>query len=297
MPIRINLLAETLAAEEQKRRDPVKRVVFAGVALTALMIVWIGLTQVSVGAARGELATLTESLKRVEDSSKNVRSNQLVVADLASKIKALERYASNRFLSGNLLDAVQQAGVDNIRLVEIKVEQKHLGGDANKFLSTNIPVPFTAPAAAWKFWASRREEAPLASVVSNSFSAITNKPPFTTNLVAYTVKVSPASTNRIEKKINAKVEFSTVPWSMERTVIEVKGRDYGNPPGAAIDEFARRINSSTLFKTALEPGKGIRFTERPPQPRPDPNDTENPNALFVPFTIELALRDRLFGYE
>ena len=40
MPIRINLLAEAKAAEELRRHDPVKRVIFFGAFLVALALVW-----------------------------------------------------------------------------------------------------------------------------------------------------------------------------------------------------------------------------------------------------------------
>ena len=67
--------------------------------------------------------------------------------------------------------------------------------------------------------------------------------------------------------------------------------------GAAIDEFARRINTSPYFKDLLVPVEGFKFTERPPQPRPDPSDPLNPNALFVPFTIQLTLTERILTNE
>ena len=63
MPIRINLLAEEQAAEEMRRRDPIKRALFAGAALAVLMLGWIGLTQMNVMAARRELADNVARLK------------------------------------------------------------------------------------------------------------------------------------------------------------------------------------------------------------------------------------------
>ena len=44
MPIRINLLNEELAAEELRRRDPVKRAIFIGIFLVALSLVWFSST-------------------------------------------------------------------------------------------------------------------------------------------------------------------------------------------------------------------------------------------------------------
>jgi hypothetical protein len=40
MPIRLNLFAEDQALETQRRRDPVKRVIIAGVVLVIGMVGW-----------------------------------------------------------------------------------------------------------------------------------------------------------------------------------------------------------------------------------------------------------------
>ena len=40
MPIRINLLAESLAEEDSRRRDPVKRAIYIGALLVVLSLVW-----------------------------------------------------------------------------------------------------------------------------------------------------------------------------------------------------------------------------------------------------------------
>ena len=111
------------------------------------------------------------------------------------------------------------------------------------------------------------------------------------------MKIVPTSTNKTTKKAVARIEFTNPSWAAEKTTIEIRGRDYGTPPGAAVDEFARRINSSPYFKELLVPVEGFRFTERPPQPRPDPQDLVNPGALFVPFTIELTLKERIMTNE
>jgi len=297
MPIRINLLAEEQAAEEMRKRDPIKRALFAGGAIAVLMVGWIAITQFSVSAARAELTGLGASLKKIEDSSKLVKSNQLAAAEMHGRLGSLDRYGRERFLSGSLLDAVQRAAVDKVRLMEIRVEQKHTVGDAMKFFTTNVPVPFNPPAAWWKFWAGDAKSPAIETAAGSSLAGITNKAPFTTNLLAYSVKIVPAATNEADKTISAKVDFTTVPWAKEVTVIEVRGRDYGSPPGAAIDEFARRINGSDYFKALLEPESGFQFTERPPQARPDPSDALNPNAQFVPFTIQLAFKNRILANE
>ena len=297
MPIRINLLAEEQAAEEMRRRDPIKRAVFAGAALTALMLGWIGITQMNVMAARRELAGHTTRLKKIEDSSKEVRSNQMTVGEFQSKAKALDKYSNNRFFWGTLLDAVQQVGVENVRLMGISSDQKYGGSEKTVFFTTNLTVNFVPPPARWKFWASDPNQPSIDTLASNALSSVTNKAPFTTNLLAYTVSVSPVSTNASQKQVVAKVDFTHPAWAAEKTTVEIRGRDYGTPPGAAVDEFARRINNSPYFKALMVPVEGFRFTERPPQPRPDPADHANPDAMFVPFTIELTLKERILTNE
>jgi hypothetical protein len=299
MPIRINLLAEEQAAEEMRRRDPVKRALILGVLLIILMIGWIGITQVSVMAARGELGSLDGRLKKVDEGSRQAKADQVALADAEQRLRALENYSTHRFFWGTFLDNLQHVSLETIRLMEIKAEQKYVSGDVNpKFFSTNVTVKYTPPPGFWS-WSKREEAIPLVTLVSNTFASFTNKPPFSTNTVQYSTRITPTLTNQAEGQIVAKVDFTTVPWEMERVVVEVRGRDYGAPSGAAIDELARHIQASPYFKAALESEaeEGFRFTERPPQARPDPQDAGNPNSLFVPFTIELTLKERVFTNE
>jgi hypothetical protein len=297
MPIRINLLAEEQALEDMRRRDPVKRALFAGGALVVLFIGWIGITQISVNAARGELADAEARLDKVDNSSKQVKSNQFALAETELRLKSLEKYSTNRFFWASLLDGLQHAAVPEVRLMEVKAEQKYGAGDINKLFTTNVTVTPSERPPAWKFWAHSGPETPFLTLVSNTFDGITNKPPFTTNLFAYTPKITPVSTNPIAGFVTVRVDFQTPPWASERTVVEIKGRDYGNPAGAAIDELAKHIKTSPFFTNIIEPEQGLRFTERPPQARPDPQDPQNPNALFVPFTIELTLKEKVLTSE
>ena len=295
MPIRINLLAEEQAAEEMRRRDPIKRAIYAGAGLAGVMIFWIGITQMNVMAARRELANYEARLLKVDESSKQVRNNQTMSADFEAKLKALHRYATNRLLWGTMLDGLQFTIVDNIRLTELRSDQGYGSGEVQKFFTTNLTVAYIPPAPWWKVWASDFQNPPLNTLVSSQLTAITNKAPFLTNALAYTIKVTPVSTNAEAQQIQAKVEFSNPIWNVEKARMEIRGRDYSTPHGAAIDEFARRVTTSPLFKDILVPVEGFKFTERPPQARTDPTDPTNPDAFFVPFTIELTFKDRIFG--
>ena len=55
MPIRINLLAEAQAAEEMRRRDPVKRAVWIAGALVLVVAAWVVFLQVKIMKASGQL--------------------------------------------------------------------------------------------------------------------------------------------------------------------------------------------------------------------------------------------------
>ena len=297
MPIKINLLAELQAADELRRKDPMKRAVFGGVALLVLMIGWIAMTQMQVWAARHELNTNLTRLKNVEESSKQAKNRQVLSLDAESRLKALDRYTANRFFWGTFLDALQHVAVDNIRLIEVRAEQKYNVSESLKLFTTNLFVKFTPAPPAWKFWASGAAAAPISTLVSNTFPSFTNTGPFLTNSFPYSVKVTETATNVMSSEVTTMVEFNLAPRAIEKTTIEIRGRDYGSTPGAALDEFAKRLTSSPYFKSLLSSPQGFRFTERPPQPRPDPQDLVNPNALFVPFTIELVLDERIFTNE
>jgi hypothetical protein len=297
MPIKINLLAEQQAAEELRRKDPIKRAVFAGVALMVLMIGWIAMTQMQVWAARYELSTNLTRLTKVEESSKQAKNRQVASLDAESRLKALDRYAANRFFWGTFLDALQHVAVDNIRLTEVRAEQRYNVSESLKLFTTNMVVKFTPPPPGWKFWASSSAAVPISSSVSNTFQSFTNTGTFLTNTFPYTVKITETATNLVASEAAVLVEFNLAPRAIEKTTIEIRGRDYGSNPGAALDEFAKRLTASPYFKGLLSSPQGFRFTERPPQARPDPQDTVNPGALFVPFTIELVLNERIFTNE
>src|SRR5687768_527435 len=58
MPIRINLLAEAKLAEEQRRKDPVKRATFAAAFLVSLVVLWTTTLQFKIIAAGSDLNRL-----------------------------------------------------------------------------------------------------------------------------------------------------------------------------------------------------------------------------------------------
>jgi hypothetical protein len=132
MPICLNLLAEAQAAEDLRRRDPVKRAIFGAVLLVALMLVWSSSVQVKamlaksdVGKAEARLAVHAKEYQQVVQDTKKT-------AELNQKLAALSQLATNRFLYGSLLNGLQQTVIDDVQLTRLKVEQTYAYDEGSK---------------------------------------------------------------------------------------------------------------------------------------------------------------------
>ena len=119
MPIRINLLAEALIAEDLRRRDPAKRVIFAGALLVAVALVWSSslllkemLAKKDLALVQSEIGTRTNEYDRVLASTKKI-------ADAQNKLEDLKKLTAARFLQGSLLNALQQATVPDVQLTPV----------------------------------------------------------------------------------------------------------------------------------------------------------------------------------
>ena len=123
MPIRINLLNEALAAEDLRRRDPVKRSIFIGVFLVALSLVWF-----SSGWLEHKLTQQKKSQLEIEiDAHKNeftvVQANLKKIADSQRRLNSLLLVNTNRLLIGNLMNALQKVYVPNVQLLRVRLDQ------------------------------------------------------------------------------------------------------------------------------------------------------------------------------
>jgi hypothetical protein len=126
MPIRINLLAEAKVAEELRRHDPVKRVIFCGAFLVALTLVWSSsLLLEGVLAKKAVTDRRTEIETRTNEYQHMVVSQQKTI-EVKQKLEAVQKWTDSRFLQGNLLNVLQQAHVDGVRLMRLRVDQKYI---------------------------------------------------------------------------------------------------------------------------------------------------------------------------
>ncbi|MDB6122709.1 MAG: hypothetical protein JWQ71_1702 [Pedosphaera sp.] len=122
MPIRINLLAEAQAAEDIRRRDPVKRTIWAAVFIVILVLVWSSSLQVKVMTENSRLSSLEGKLSSRTNEYQLIISNKKKLDEANDKIAALNRLAANRFLYATLLDAIQHTTVEGIQLSRLKIE-------------------------------------------------------------------------------------------------------------------------------------------------------------------------------
>lgn len=122
MPIRINLLAEAQALEDQRRRDPVKRVILVGVVLVAVMLAWSSSLMVKTMVVKSDQGRMESELNSRTNDYRQVLENKRKLAEDYQKLAALHRLSTNRFLIGNFLDAFQQINVEGVQLVRLKLD-------------------------------------------------------------------------------------------------------------------------------------------------------------------------------
>ncbi len=134
MPIRINLLAEAQAAEELRRKDPVKRAIWVGVFLVFLVALWAMTLQFKILRVKGDLSSLNTKWNAIENSYKVAVDYQRRSIEAEQKLAALQEMTTNRFLWGTVLNAFQQTlnGLDGVNVVRLKTDQSYITGEEAK---------------------------------------------------------------------------------------------------------------------------------------------------------------------
>ncbi|MBI5385047.1 MAG: hypothetical protein HZA90_10215 [Verrucomicrobia bacterium] len=145
MPIRINLLAEDQAAEEMRRKDPVKRAIWIAGFVVFLVLLYGFTVFLKSTVWRMELAGLEAQWRSMEKACRQVEFDRTRTADIEKRLSALTQFTTNRFLWANALNALQQTSVEHIQIVRFKAEQIYVAGDPAKG-ATNRPAA-AAPAA------------------------------------------------------------------------------------------------------------------------------------------------------
>jgi len=126
MPIRINLLAEAQAAEELRRRDPVKRALWLCGLVVVLVLAWSSSLQVKIMREKEKLGTMERKLNAQANEYQQVIADQKRLVETDQKLASLRQLAANRFLWASVLNELQQTTVPDVQLLQLKSEQTFL---------------------------------------------------------------------------------------------------------------------------------------------------------------------------
>ena len=140
MPIRINLLAEALVAEDRRRRDPAKRVLFAGALLVAVALVWSSSLMLKGMLAKKDLAQVQNEIQVRTNEYDRVQLSTKKIADANSKVEDLKKLSAARFLQGSLLNALQQATMPGVQLTRLRVDQTYAFTEGTKSQTNRFGV-------------------------------------------------------------------------------------------------------------------------------------------------------------
>jgi hypothetical protein len=145
MPIRINLLAEAQAAEEMRRKDPVKRAVWVGGFLVFVVALASATLQFKIISERSEVKRLQMSWKQIEKDVQEVNEKRGSARLIEGKLSAIDQFTTNRMLWANVLNALQHTTVDNVQLVRIRSDQTFTLNEVKRTNSAAKPKAGTPP--------------------------------------------------------------------------------------------------------------------------------------------------------
>jgi hypothetical protein len=148
MPIRLNLLAEAQAAEDLRRKDPVKRVMWAAAFLICVMLAWSSSLQLKSMVLNRDIARAENSMQSFTNEYQQVLSNKNKIQDINMKLAKLEELTTNRFLQANALNALQRTFVDDVQLLHVRTEQSYALTDEVKARTNDTRVIPGRPATA-----------------------------------------------------------------------------------------------------------------------------------------------------
>ena len=132
MPIRLNLLAEAQAAEDARRRDPVKRAIWVACLLVVVILVWSSSLQLKAILVNSEVNRLETQINSHSNEYHGIVDDQNKTAEIKQRLNALNLLSENRLLTATLLDALQRTTVSDVQLLRLRVDQIYSGIEGTK---------------------------------------------------------------------------------------------------------------------------------------------------------------------
>ena len=140
MPIRINLLAETLAEEEMRRRDPVKRAIYLGVLLVVFTLVWLSSAMLESMLTKRSYNNIQLEIQAKNTDCAAVKANLAKIADSQQRLDALNQLSAARFLQGTFLNALQKIYLPNVQLTRIRLDQTYTTEGGTRAITNSFGV-------------------------------------------------------------------------------------------------------------------------------------------------------------
>jgi len=144
MPIRLNLLSEVQAEEELRRRDPVKRATFIGILLVGLSLVWFSSTWLETKIALRTKSQVDDEIQARTNDYSRVVADLKRISDGQRQLGALQQLSTNRFLQGNLLNALQKIYLPNVQITRLRLEQNYTLKQGTPLKDSKITGPGSA---------------------------------------------------------------------------------------------------------------------------------------------------------
>jgi hypothetical protein len=142
MPIRINLLAEAQAAEEMRRKDPVKRAIWIAGFCVCVVLLWMLKLQLDIHFSESECSSFEKRFSDINAKYAAVTNNQIKTVQVDQKLAALDKLTTNRFLWAPLLNALQKTLVDNVQVIRLSSEQRYSKEDSRTIGSGATKIVF-----------------------------------------------------------------------------------------------------------------------------------------------------------
>ncbi len=146
MPIQINLLSESIAAEEEKRNDPVKRATWVGAFCVFLVLLWYSSLMFEHMVIASQLEEKKTEWSALENQNKSILALSAGIKKATENMAAMDRLATNRVLWAPMLDALTQTMVEDVELTSLKTAQTYIvvvpPKEENE--KRKVPIPSTA---------------------------------------------------------------------------------------------------------------------------------------------------------
>lgn len=124
MPISINFLAEQQAQEELRRKDPVKRGYLVGAIVVGVMLSLYLFLQLKLWSAHSEVSIYDNKFKSIESRYRQAQTNKVQLDDAQLRLAAVEAFSRERTLWANALNSLQFAALENVPLMEFRMQQQ-----------------------------------------------------------------------------------------------------------------------------------------------------------------------------